>query len=167
VVKVRSNFKAVIKKLEATFKVDLLEKEIKALAAEAIRMIQVRTRLGYGVDTPGGKRFRLKPLSEKYVERRAAQKNKLSEHTSPNRSNLTFSGELLDSLDSRFPGPGKILIEPTGTRKDGTTNQAVAASVTEGGRPFLALSDLELKKLNRFFEKEVLEKVLRRRGLTR
>ncbi len=139
--------------------------QMRKLGEEAIRQITVRTRLGYGVDKVGAPRKRLKPLSEGYIEMRRKSKV-LSEFTNSRRSNLTHTGQMLESLKLRITRFG-VFIEPTGARSDGISNMDVAASVTRYGRAFLSFTDLELKKLKRFLEKDILGKTLRKRGLTR
>lgn len=163
---VRTNFKAVLDKLRKTIGEESVKPEhLKALGDEAVRLITVRTRLGYGVDTPGAERQKLKPLSDAYIEMRRKSRGKLSGMTAPARSNLTFTGQMLESLKviaKRF----SVSIEPSGQRDDGISNQDVAQSVTRFGRPFISLSRLEIKQLKRFYE-TMTGKLLRKRGLTR
>lgn len=125
---------------------------LRPLALKAIEIIQRRTRLGYGV--PAGtngtaERFKLPPLSDRYIQRR--KKARLGEFGSPARSNLTYSGQLLDSLGVIRIGQGSIVIGPTGTRRNGQSNAAVAGYVAAGGRPFLALSSPEAEQLRRYY----------------
>jgi hypothetical protein len=162
---VRTNFKAVLERVRSAVITDPVKpEELQKLGDETIKMIQVRTRLGYGVDKVGAQRKKLKPLSEAYIEMRRKNK-KLSSFTNARRSNLTLYGYMLESL-SVVIRKRAILIEPTGARPDGESNQGVAQSVTRSGRPFISLSDLEIKKLKRFYQNEILGKALRKRGLT-
>ncbi len=162
---VRTNFKAVMDKVAKGVAESFKAQAMKLLGAEAIRLIVVRTRLGYGVVRPGAPRQKLKPLSKRYIEHR--EDSRLSGFTAPRRSNLTFTGAMLESLRIKTSKAGAVSIEPTGGRRDGQTNAAVAGHVTKGGRPFISLSDLEIKKLARYMEKEILGKTLRKRGLTK
>ena len=57
--------------------------------------IKKRTKLGYGVATEGGPQEKLKPLSDNYKKYR---KGKVASDTSPSKSNLTFSGDMLNDL---------------------------------------------------------------------
>lgn len=161
---VRTNFKAVLDKIRGSFNEAIDQDQLKLLGDEAIRKITVRTRLGYGVEKPGAPRKKLKELSQGYIESRLKAKGRLSSMTAPARSNLTFTGQLLDSLKV-VVARGKLSIEPTGSRRDGQSNQDVADSVSKK-RPFISLSDLELKALKRFYEVEIVRKMLRKRGLT-
>jgi len=62
-------------------------------------IIKKRTQLGYGVPSEGAGNTKLKSLSAKYIIFR--QKNKagnLSSNTTPKRSNLTLTGDMLNSI---------------------------------------------------------------------
>jgi len=75
----------------------------------------------------------------------------LSEFTTPNKSNLTFSGQMLESMKILKIKKNSVLISPKGRRrKSQLTNEEVAERVS-GKRPFNNLSDLEIKKLIRFY----------------
>lgn len=71
------------------------EESLNDLGNEAAQLIKKRTRLGYGVSEVGGTKEKLEPLSEPYKKQR---KGKISGPTTPAKSNLTYSGELLDDL---------------------------------------------------------------------
>lgn len=126
-------------------------------------IIRVRTRLGYGVSRQGSKRTKLKPLSDMYKAYRRQNRRRLSPETSPNKSNLTFTGQLLDSLTFKA-GRGKLRVEPSGRRRGGLTNLKLAEHVTDQGRPFLNLSDNELKQITRIFDFGLNESLRRRLG---
>lgn len=116
----------------------------------AADMIKLRTRLGYGVETDGSEKGRLKKLTDYTIEKRKEMKKKglLSSETSPGRSNLTATGQLLDSLGVTSTGVGFAIVSPHGTRDDGQKNEDVGASVTFNGRPFNNLSQTEIKRVN-------------------
>ncbi len=140
-------------KIQALLKDAAKQEALRPMAEQAIAIIQKRTRLGYGV--PAGtngtaERFKLPELSAGYVKRRKRDR-KLSELTTPSRSNLTFTGQLLDSLAIVKLEAGTVVIGPTGTRKGGGSNAAVAQFVADSGRPFLALSRPEAEQLRRFY----------------
>lgn len=171
----------------------------KQLAKIAKDIVVKRSRLGFGVRFPEGKRSRFDKLSSSYVAQRKnqvrfytdergqlrkipkptgkAKKNQgsrggtfkfpegsrhpdLSKTTSPGKSNITFTGQLLKSLKSRVSS-GRITIGPSGTRKDGKTNQQIVAFLNDQGRIFLNLSDNEINQLAQFLEAE-LTKVLKK-----
>ena len=58
-------------------------------------------------------------------------------------------------------GPGRGEIRPVGLRSDGLSNEDVARFVDEAGRPFLHLSDNEIKQLE-IFAGELFEALLRK-----
>jgi hypothetical protein len=117
--------------------------------------IKFQTRRGNSIPTQG----KLKPLTSKWKDKRAniADQIKTGEAYSKNRSNLTLSGQLLDSLKTRIKGAGQIIIEAVGSRtpylystkktvksrkqKHEPTNEELAQYVKEQGRPFLGIRD--------------------------
>ncbi len=122
------------------------------VAEKAIEIIRTRTRLGYGVG-PGtsgtGDRFKLASLSSSYILHRKRNAGRLSSFTSPSRSNLTFSGQMLQSMTAVFLAPGSVVIDFTGSRSDGEDNAQIAKYVS-GKRPFLNLSKNEVEQLKSF-----------------
>ena len=122
---------------------------LQPIAKDLEEIIRRRTRLGKGVDVNGGPNVPLKALkkstkrSRKYKQKRGL----LSEKTSPNKSNLTDTAQLIDSLKGR--AINKLLeIKPTGGRKNSKlTNIKVAAYQEAAGRKFLGLSKQDIKQL--------------------
>lgn len=116
----------------------------------AAGMIKLRTRLGSGVARDGAEKEKLKALKPSTIERRKGLKKsgQLSGDTSPRKSNLTESGQLLDSVQVTEVGVATVSVGPLGGRSDGLTNQKVADYVTEGGRPFNNISKIETKRLH-------------------
>ena len=127
--------------------------QLKSLALEAIRLITVRTRLGYGVEKPLGQRSKLRPLSPNYINFRS-KSSKLSSMTTAKRSNLTFTGQLIDSLDIITSKSGGVTIGPKGRRSDGESNANIAKFQAEQGRVFMNLSRLEFQQLLRFYRRQ-------------
>jgi hypothetical protein len=158
---VKTNFKEVFRRLNARVKSATAPEHMKQLAEEAGRMVRVRTRLGQGVNKSGAK-GKLKALSEDYIDFRETYSD-LSEFTTPPRSNLTLTGEMLESIEILDVKDGKVEIGPNlNTRRDGkATNQKVAEGVSKA-RPFMNFHKLEIKKLARFYEKNILGKIFRR-----
>lgn len=101
-----------------------------------------RTRLGSGVDSRGAPASKLKPLSERYKEKRKELRKTgvLSDLTRPSTSNLTKTGKMLDSLTVKA-GDGRVEVSVTSDQE-----QKVKAN-TELGRTFLNVSDKDLKEL--------------------
>lgn len=159
--KAESQLQKIIAKLKKTiggvFGADALE----ILGQEAAKIIQRRTRLGFGVAKMGSDRFKLRPLSGRYKVMRGERKDELSEFTQPNRSNLTFHGNMLDDLGVKKVNAlkGSVLL---GFKRKSSLDKAEWN--TASGRPFNNLSRLEIKQLHRFKEKE-LEEALRKARL--
>jgi hypothetical protein len=129
--------------------------ELRALGEEACNIIRIRTRLGYGArPTIGGERFRHRPLSERYIRFREGARD-LSNLTTPSRSNLTLTGQMLESLDVIRVARGTLVIGPTGTRTDrrsrGVKNEQVARWLADQGRTFMGLTTPEVSQLVRFY----------------
>lgn len=147
------------KRLEKTILSVSKRDQLQAIGLEAIRIIVKRTRLGYGA--PRGKagsveRFKLPPLSKRYREFRATTGNSfLSEFAAVNKSNLTFTGQMLDSMNIIKYDKAGIIIGPTGARSDpfskGVSNEDVANYVAKQGRTFNNITIPEAKQLIRFF----------------
>ena len=91
------------------------ESLIKEIADTIIKDIQFQTRRGKSLVT-GDK---LKPLSESWIKFRERFIEKGSPHpaASPKRSNLTLSGQLLDSMQYKNIGKGKIKFYFDGVHK--------------------------------------------------
>lgn len=150
----KNDLTKILKKITDSFKDAVNPRTLKDLANEAIRLIVVRTRLGYGVKRELGSRAKLKSLSDRYVSYRLKNPRKLSTLTTARRSNLTFSGQMLDSMKVIRSQRGQVVIGPSGRRNDGHNNADIARWVTEQGRPFNNLSELEFNQLLRFYRRQ-------------
>lgn len=86
-------------------------------------------------------------LSKKDKKRASSESNiRLSDATSPTKSNLTLTGQMLDSLTARA-SEGSVSIKASGSRNDGKTNEDVAGYAEDGGRRFLDLAKGDLNQL--------------------
>ena len=129
---------------------------------EAAAEVKLRTRLGYGNDRTGGKKARLARLAESTKRARRYKKDRgdLSNATNPNTSNLTDTGQMLDALDGVATGVGVGAIFLNDSREDpSVTNTEVAVFAHQGGRHFLYLTDLELKRLTDSIRKDLIKSV--------
>lgn len=124
-------------------------------------MIRKRTRLGYGVKDRGEERAKLKDLKPSTIEdrKRAQKRGELSGSTIPGRSNLTRSGQLLDSEDATLVGTS-VIVGPTGTRNDPKrknqkSNLDIARYQHLQGRDFNNLSNSEVNQLKNMIRKDV------------
>lgn len=119
-------------------------------------MIRLRTRLGDGVPKEMSDKEKLKPLAQstKDERKRLQGKGKLSSLTAPNKSNLTRTGQLLDSEAVKSVGVGRVTVGPTGPRDDGKSNTDVAEYVSKV-RPYNHLSRIETKRVNDAVKRDV------------
>lgn len=137
-------------------------RKIGEVAADRIKL---RTRLGGSVADDGGTKSKLKPLKNSTVKSRARKRKSGDLHgdTSPKKSNLTDTGQLLDSIKVIEPvTKGAVKIGPKGSRREGGTNELVAVYAESMGRPFNHLSKVEIKVLQRELQKE-LQTIAQRR----
>jgi hypothetical protein len=130
-------------------------KDLDFLLKEIPMQIEKRTRLGKGVSDTG-ELIKLNPLSEGYVKQR--KKGKLSSLTSPKKSNLTRTGEMLSSIFGIRRGTIFTFFFG-GTREDGESNNNVARYAREKGRPFFDLSTSERNGLQRKISKVIKESI--------
>lgn len=146
----------------------------KELAQDVANQIKKRTQLGFGVDE-NGKQFKLNALSDSYKAQRKGEvafftdqfgnvipyepevPPNLSRNTTPSKSNLTKTGEMLESLTGEV-SDNQILINVKGLRKDGSglTNEEVKDFVEAQGRTFLSLTSGERKELAREIKNRIL-----------
>lgn len=139
---------------------------MKALGDFAVDTVVKRTRLGYGVSIGFGVKSPLKALSNRYKQYR---KNfpKLSSTTTPSRSNLTLTGQMLASVRVINIRPGVVRFGPTGYRTDSNLSNLQVAAYQEGqGRVFNRISQLEYQQILRFYRREFGD-LLKKRDLIR
>ena len=130
----------ITKNLELKIKDQIAEVAAKAGA----QLIQRRTRAGKGVADDYGSEYPLKKLSPKYIEFR--KRSSLSAHTSATKSNLTFKGDMLGSLDAERVKPGSWVIILKGSHWSGKSNSDIARYVQKT-RPFMHISGGEAAKI--------------------
>ena len=112
--------------------------------AEEVRTLIVRrTRKGFGVRVFGGDAVKLKPLAASTISRR--KRIQLSSKTSPGKSNLTETGEMLDSLIADVIG-NKIRV------RFANASASKKASFNEEARPFLSLTARDLQRIERLIK---------------
>jgi hypothetical protein len=104
------------KKIKDGFKKVIESKQmLNEVGTLIVKDIQFQTRRGYSI--PQDRKF--KPLTQKWINKRSriAQADSVHETFKSNRSNLTLTGQLLDSLKHRILGAGKLLLEFTGVHR--------------------------------------------------
>lgn len=128
-------------------------RNLRVLGEDAKKLIQKRTRLGGGVKTSLGPRMKLNKLSGPYKKQRKRKKGNLDKTTSPAKSNLTFTGQMLREIGVKIRKNRISLkfIDPFAKKK--------AKWVQDAGREFFHISRPEFKQLQKIMRKRV-EKVL-------
>ena len=131
-----------VKSVEKTIDESLSRKQLTVLGKATLAIIYKRTKKGIGVNKTGqvgGARKRLKALEKSTNSKAKIPSKTYIQPTSPRKSNLTFSGQLLDSLKVKKISARKksFVISPEGKRKGSSlANFEVAEFVDQNGRPF-------------------------------
>ena len=132
------------KKLKSIIKEASKGKGLDIIGNIVIDIIRKRTRSGQGVQ--GGRKTKLKPLSKKYIAFRRRNSGRLSPFASPGKSNLTFTGQMLNGLVKKKV-PGGVIIT-----FDSARNKKVAGFVSDA-RPFMDLANDEVDQVTKTFKK--------------
>lgn len=156
-------------KLDKSLEALITQQTLGPIAIELKNIIQRRTRLGSGVEESGQPKVPLAPLATSTKQSRKYKKGlgKLSELTTPNKSNLTETSQMLGSLRGyakKNATSGTMEIKPTGDR-----NKKLSAIHTLGGpnlpkRPFLNLSAQDIKQLTAVLQdkfSEILDRIFK------
>ena len=149
--------KEILEQTEKKLKQGLNRTFLKKLAADIANGIKTRTRLGKGVQFDGGKQEKLKPLKKSYIEQRGKDKKKgdLSPNTGVANSNLTRTGQLLDSIVSAIRGNNIIKISFRERRDDGKKNIKIVDYQEDQNRPFFYLSKPEQRNIERIVRQQL------------
>ena len=104
-----------------------------------VKRVQGFTRSGKSLVTND----RIKALSAPYVARRRSYRGSTGQAFSPTKSNLTLTGQLLESVKgSANVRLQRVQLACVGSRSgESLTNARLAGYVAEQGRPFLGLDD--------------------------
>lgn len=141
---------ALKKKVQVRIKI-AQQKVARELAPVIVDVVKLRTR-EEGIGTYGA----LKKLEDSTIEIRERYSSNLHPDTSPSKSNLTATGQLLDALrGTASQGKVTVDIKPTSRKaelsgkksKKTLTNNDVREYVEDNGREFLKLSDAENKEV--------------------
>jgi len=180
-----------IEKLQAKLKLTLIDRVTRGSVLDEIgeftklRIFQFTKRgLSLFKDTP----TKLKPLSTGYKKyrKRFQEHAQTGEFFSPNRSNLTFTGQLLNAIAKkvlRSSSQAIIFIESTQRsptpqiptksgairkikQQPALTNKQVAERVSDSGRPFLGL-DVTGRNRVRLMVIKAIRKSLKTSGLNK
>lgn len=155
--KVRLEFSKVTKRIERSLNEVISKKAMTAMGQFATALIVKRTRLGSGVEENFGPKKKLGKLKDNYIKKRGMFSG-LSSLTTPKKSNLTLTGQMLDSMESRFLRKGLVVIEPKGARNKkvalyNTQEVTYANGYTKPSRIFNRVSENEYRQILRFYRK--------------
>lgn len=143
-------------KLRKTIKSGLNDKLLNKIGIEAKQQIVKRTRLGKGVRVDGGSVFNLKSLKKSTIDHRVRYGINLSQFTRSNKSNLTATGQLLDSIAHRIIGRGRYTAIELYFKENRRRELSGAASkithekiheYVSKTRPFFNLAEFEIAKI--------------------
>lgn len=123
--------------------------DMALIGEDMARKIRVRSRLGRDTNNTA-----FKALSPSYLAYRRKYRGFMSGETSISRSNVTFTGQLLDSMVARSGQANTFVIEFNESRKTNVllknsivTNSEVVASLELGGRKFFGFTREDTKYL--------------------
>jgi len=140
---------------------------LNKIARDTIKIIFVRTKTGKGV-TKSGNRYNLPGLTSNYKEQRRRYKRNLDSTTSPGKSNLTATGQLLKSMFTRSKF-GQIIIGIKDSRSktlsgglNRTTNSEVLKHQEDQDRRFFDLTKTEKREIQRRVAKQIKDSFRRR-----
>jgi len=148
-----------LRKIESSFK---SISTAKVLGNQGKDIIFKRVKQGFGVTSQTSKkakRKKLKVLSPSYIRQR--KRNGVhGQFGSPSFSNLTNTGQMLDSIQVKTDRGGFTLLIPNSRRKDGKTNSDVAQFVTDQGRAFFNFTQAEARILEQTAQ-QIINKIVK------
>lgn len=145
----------------------------KRLGQQIVDIIKKRTRTGKAVGKMNGPTGKFVKIKEKTVDYRKKYEKNLSEFTTPGRTNITATGQMLDSLRSESKTDSIVIYfeDKRTTELDGRpskiTNSKLAKYTQEGSnnrpaRPFLNLSRTEMDEIAKTIKRDILEMIRRK-----
>ncbi len=150
-------FKDITKLAEKALKEMTSKTNLRVLGEDAKKLIQKRTRLGGGVKRSEGPRVPLKNLSKDYRKqrKRLKKKGKLDRTTTPAKSNLTQTGQMLKDIRAQVKR-GFIRLN----FRDRFSKQK-AKWTQNAGRDFFNLTKAEVRQLRKKLRLK-LEQILKK-----
>jgi hypothetical protein len=163
--KVEAQVKDLQRRLEKQFGILTSKSAMQKLGDWTTLDIQKRIRLGYGVRKSLGKKIALKTLKKhtpEYTAQRIRNKNELDSTTAPKKQNLTYTGQLVRDLRVLKASKSNFTIgHSTKSRQNSNlTNRKLSGYVQDVGRPYMNITDLEFKRLTRFYQNKIIRPVL-------
>lgn len=135
---------------------------MKELGDEIRETVQVRTRSGFGLSEEGNREVKFPKLSKDYVKHR--NKMKLSPNTTPSKSNLHKSGEMIEGLKVNAKTNKTVILNKNQKQNIKLEYQTSKRSIGTPFRKFMGLSGRDEKKVVSFLL-DKLVKILKSRRL--
>lgn len=124
------------------------------LGQTMVKTIRTRVRLGYGLSADGKVKEKFAPLMPSTIIKRKKMMaaGLLFNGAKPARSHLTMTGDMMDQLIYDVE-PGQLTILFATSFADDKARWAHEGSRNRAQRPFMFLTDLEIKEANRIIQK--------------
>ena len=138
---------------------DVVNKELTdKVGRKVVKTVKARTRDGLGVKNNGGKESKLKPIKKatKNIRKDLKKKGRLSGKTTPETSNLTRSGRMLDNIGYKA-SKNEVVVAPKG-------KEQLKARKVSKDRPFMNLSKKEIKEVTKLVADEIIDGI-KKKGL--
>ena len=145
-------------------KKSITNSNLKKLAKQLEADVRKRTRLGFGVDKEGAPKKALAKTADSTRKSKRKRKAELSNKTSVNKSNLTDSGQMLDSLSHEVNtsfGKATITLYFDNPEADRKARWAEEGSSNRPKRLFMNLTNKEIKRFNTSVQDLIDEQILR------
>jgi hypothetical protein len=151
-----SNAEKILRKQLEKLNKGLQRIELRAYVDQLPKTIKQRTRQGKGLDDDNDI-IKLPPIKKSTIKSReyAQRRGDLDERTKPKKSNLTMTGQLVDSLFARQIRNDTVRLSLNDSRNDGKGNNKIKKYQEDSGRKFFGAANEELKKLNERIEKQI------------
>ena len=140
-------------------------KVIEETAEKGKEILYRRTKAGKQLTSITGVSIRLrkmKPLSDEYIDRRLIHPPE-GEFARARKSNLTYTGQMLEALDYNVQSKSFRVRVRSSIRSDGKNNEQIAEYVQEGDRYFMGYSDGELRTIQRTFRDSIRSRIRQQR----
>jgi len=167
---IETQLKDLKKKLEGVFGSLTTKKSMKRIGNYLVEDMQKRVRLGYGVREQLGKRESFKSMGKtgkghtpRYIAYRKKNKALLDSTTRPGKQNLTFTGQLVRDIRLVKVTKANFTVGHSNKSRKGETltNRELSGFVQiEGSRPYLNVTNLEYKRLLRFYQNNIVKPTL-------
>lgn len=148
---INKDLKTINEKFKKELNRNISRRQMRELAKYVLSLVKERTRQGIGV-TPTGRRFRLPPFEESYIEYRIRNSRRLSPFAFISKPNNTFSGKMLSDLRTNTLKKGGFSLgfKSRESRKK-------AEYLAEMGRDFMNLSRKEVGFIAEYFRERIID----------